>query len=285
MRLGVLTLALVLALANPAATQVLDEYPHTLAEGETGKTDDGFFVRAGHVLDRQLTDGPGARPGRIVLCEFWDVHGTSFADASPFPTTPKPSELYELRCFVDDVILPGYPTFIIYDPPVLAGPAVSTDEITDFAYRSMAFEEPVPAINPATEQIVGISTWLAVTGRLDYPSVSAAAGPVWASVRPELRDVVFTMPNGDTVRCDRATDMTLVWEPANDGTQSSDCSYTFLSNGDNPDFTPVDAEIIATTVWNLYRQTNLQPDERWWTIHAETTSIPVTIRELQAVIN
>jgi hypothetical protein len=288
MRFCVLVIAALVALSLPAGAQVLVESgigDPMIGEGGTGKTDDGFYVTAGHVFDRRLTDGPGAGPGRVVRCEYWEVHGSSFAEASPYPVKPRPGQLYELRCFADDVLLPGYPTFVIHDPSVITGSAVSTEEIALFAYRSMVFEDPAPVTNPSTVQIVGIPTWLAVTGRLDYPSVSAAAGPVWASVRPDLRDVVFTMPNGDTVRCDRTSDMTLVWSAANGATQTSDCSYTFLANGDQPGFEPLRADIIAVTTWDLYRQTNLQPVEHWWTIHRETIAVPVIVRELQAVIN
>ena len=284
MRLGVLIAALLLGLPATASAQAIDAGTAD-PEGETGQTDDGFFVTAGHVGDRRLTDSPGPRPGRVVRCEFWEVFGTSVGDANPFPVAPSEGQLYELRCFVDGVMLPEYPTFIIFDPPVIADPAVSTDEITTYAYRSMTFDAPEPAINPVADQVVGIPTWLAVSSRLDYPSVSAAAGPVWASVRPELRDVVFTMPNGDTVRCDRESDMTLVWDAANGDAQSSDCTYTFTSNGESPDGEPVEAEIVATVTWDLYRETNLRPAEHWWSTHTETTVIPVTVRELQAVIN
>lgn len=288
MRLCVLAAVALVALTVPADAQVLIDSgigDPMNEEGGTGKTDDGFYVTAGHMLDRRLTSGPGPGPGRVVRCEYWEVHGSSFAGASPYPVEPRPGELYELRCSVDDAMLPGYPTLVIHDPAAITGPAVSTDEVALFAYRSMAFEDPAPVTNPTTVQIVGIPTWLAVTGRLDYPSLSAAAGPVWATVRPELRDVVFTMPTGDTVRCDRDSDMTLVWSPAVGADRTSDCSYTFLANGDQPDLAPLRADIIAVTTWDLFRQTNLQPVEHWWTIHRETTTIPVTVRELQAVIN
>lgn len=284
MRLSILISTLVLGLPAAAVAQTISEGTGG-QEGETGQTADGFFVTAGHIDERRLTDTPGPRPGRVVQCEFWEVFGTSLGEANPFPVAPIEGQLYELRCFVDGAMLPAYPTFIIHDPPVIADPAVSTDEITAYAYRSMTFEAPTPAINPVADQIVGIPTWLAVTSRLDYPSVSAAAGPVWASVRPAIRDVVFTMPNGDTVRCGPATDMAVVWDEAAGDNQSSDCTYTFTENGENLDAGPVAAEIIATVTWDLYRQTNLQPAERWWATHVETTVIPVTIRELQAAIN
>lgn len=285
MRLGLLILAALLTLRDPAAAQLGDDYfdpgPGTEIDGST------VHVTAGHADDRRLTTRPGPGPGRTIRCEFWEVLGGATDYVSPLPVSPVAGELYELRCFDDGASLAGYPLFLIYTPGGLPGPAVSTDEITAFAYSSMTFEQPIPAISPAAVQVIGVPTWLAVTSRLDYPEVSAAAGPVWASVRPVLRHVRFTMPDGGTVTCDRSSDMTHVWDPEGGADQTSDCTYTITSNGRGgaDPARPVESEIVATITWDLHRRTNLDPTEHHWAVHTETTTIPITVRELQAVIN
>lgn len=282
---GLVALALGHTAGAQVAAQTFDDTDNPGSGTGTGQTDDGFYVTAGHADDLVFTNGPGGRPGRVIRCEFWDVHGTAFHEVSPFPTTPNPGGFYELRCFEGDVLLPDYPVFITWDPPTIIGPAVSTDELTDWVYRSMTFEPPVLALNPAADQFVGVPTWLAVTSQLDYTSVSAAAGPVWATVRPEVRNVVFDMPNGDEVTCDRTSDMTLVWDPDAGESQATECTYTFTENGENPDGGPVDMQITATITWDLYRQTNLDNVEEWWTTHTEDSTVPITVRELQAAID
>jgi hypothetical protein len=180
-------------------------------------------------------------------------------------------------------MLAGYPQFVIYTPGTITGPVMSTAEVANFAADSITFEAPVPALSPVGEQIVGVPTWLAVTSELDYPAVSAAAGPVWASVRPEFRDVTFTTAIGDEITCDRETGATTLWDPSGPANQSSDCTYTYTSNGSGQDAR--ESEITATITWNLWQRTDQNPAEHFFRTHTETTVIPVTVRELQAVID
>ncbi len=283
MRFCLLAGLALIGLASPSSAATIGD-EETPAGTETTVVDSTLTVTAGHRDDLTITTGGGPRSGRVVTCSWWDVQGGSFHEIEdPGPVVPHEGWAYELRCFADDVMLAGYPQFVIYTPGIITGPVVSTAEVANFAADSITFAVPVPALSPAGDQIVGVPTWLAVTSQLDYPEVSAAAGPVWASVRPEFRDVTFTTAIGDVITCGTASGATTLWNPAGPANQSSSCTYVYTSNGSSQ--SAVDSHITATITWDLWQRTDQNPAEHLFRTHTETTVIPVIVRELQAVID
>ena len=128
--------------------------------------------------------------------------------------------------------------------------------------------------------MVGIPTWLAVVNELQYPTASAAAGPVWVTITPTFRDVRWEFANGDTVRC--TDDVANTWDPAVPGEQqSSACTHTFQSNGDGE---PLDG--MVTITWNIWMESNqTTPATEFWGVAQTRTPLRLDIRELQAVID
>jgi len=281
-------LALVVGITLIVASPAVGAGGSDVGEPGTGTeveiVDSSLTVTAGHVSDLHITSGGGARPGRVIVCSWWDVQGGSFHEIeNPGPVVPTEGWYYEIRCAEDGTMLPTYPRFSVYVPGTVAGPVTSTAEVAAFAVDSITFEAPAPALSPAGAQIVGIPTWLAVTSRLDYADVSAAAGPVWASVRPQFRDVTFTTALGHEVVCDTVAEATILWDPTGPDNQSSTCTYTYTANG--PSESAVESHLTATVTWNLWQRTDQNPAEHFYGTHTETTVIPVTVRELQAVID
>ncbi|MDW3217210.1 MAG: hypothetical protein R8F63_01245 [Acidimicrobiales bacterium] len=174
---------------------------------------------------------------------------------------------------------PTYPVVVVHDPTAAQpGPAITTQTVAAYAVEHIAFESPVIATAPATHHVVGVPTWLAVTNRLDYDAVSAQAGPVWATVRPVFRHVVWDLGNGDRHVC--VGDATAVWQPDRGERQTTECAYTFESAAAGP------FPGSATVIWTIWQQTDQDPTgwEVWGEV-ALTTAVTFAVAELEAAIN
>ncbi len=246
--------------------------------------DHTLIVTAGSERDLTLTATPGRGDGRVIKCGWFQAE---FGDLIIFDIVqlrdPVAGETYMLWCWYadDGTDVPGFPVRVVYQRPVIAGEPATTEETTLFALDSITFAAPALALSPAGEQVVGIPTWLAVTSQLDYPQVSAAAGPVWATVQPVFRDVTWDMGNGDTVTCTLETDATTTWDPTGPPDQTSSCVYVYESNGEGDG----EVHLSATVSWTILQRTNLNPNWHTWGTLSLTTTAPVTVRELQAVID
>lgn len=256
-------------------------------------TDHTLLITAGHRASMRTAAGPGAGTGPTITCG-WFVLDTSTVRIDilqePAPTV---GSTYLLWCWyaADRTSLPGHPVIAEYTGPGLPGDPADADDVGEFALASIDFAAPEQAISPAPVQIVGIESWLAVTSRLDYDTAHANAGPVWVSVRPEFRDVVWDLGNGDEVRCTRDQDATTTWDPARPD-RGSACVYTYESAGAGPtaeavtDGSPAGHrhDISATITWTILRRTFEQDDWRPWRSLSLTTTETVPVTDLQAVI-
>ena len=241
--------------------------------------DNSLLVTAGFSSSLRVTGRPGPGSGPRIRCGWFRLVFGGWPTVQVVQVRrPVIGGTYLLYCWYGygRTLVPGYPLVRVYRGPSLPGSPTSTTEVSRWAVSRIAFERPSLVLNPAGNQIAGVPTWLGVDGRLDYACVSAAAGPVWAAVRPVFKDVVFEMPNGDVVVCARgpATDY---YDPAGPPGQTNDCSYPFSSTGR--------AEIKATLRWRIWQRTDRNPREHYWGMFTLATRADVVVGELQAVIN
>lgn len=281
----ILALAIVAVLANtsPAGAAGTSEGGEstTTTTTDIAVVDSTLAVEVGHESELTLTSSRGGRPGRAILCTWWNIQGISFHDVDDVgPISPVVGMVYEVRCHENGTMLPGFPIFVVYDPLIPPPPTVTVEAVAEHAADSVTFTPPTIEISPSADQVVGVPTWLAVTSDLTYPTVYAAAGPVWAEVTPVLRNVVFDLGNGDSVTCTADTDLYTTWDPSLGDDQTSACTYTYISNGD------ADGEmfITATATWDFAIVGSPAPTVAL-PPHTEVTIIPITVRELQAVID
>ncbi len=229
---------------------------------------------------------PGVRrDGVNIECEFyeWDGEILDFVAVRPYERTLT----YLLDCWIsspgvaveDQPSISGYPKVWPWSrrlPPEV----VNGWEAGEYALNSLNLEAPIPALSPQAEQIVGVPTWLAVTSQLDYPSATAQAGNVWATVTPSFVSAVWDFGNGETARC--TADVATTWDPAlTSAAQDSTCTHTFtVSSGD----TPLNGSVTVTwSVWHTSNET--APGGAWWGNVSRTTPVTFVVRDLQAVIN
>jgi len=250
---------------------------------DVGYNDGTLSVEAGEPGSVTLVATPGQGPvGRPVRCTWHDIVSVG-QDLSwdLEPTIPRPDEIYILKCTHPDdgSGVPGYPLIVQYSPiDPIPGGVVGVTEVAKFAVDSITFEVPAPVLSPPGRQIVGIETWLAVSSQLVYPSASAQAGNTWATVRPVLREAVWTLGDGTTVVC--VIDIATTWDPASPASQSTTCSHVFESvSGPNPFAGRVDVS------WTIYELTDLHPNT-WtvWGVVTRGSQVGFTVGELQSVI-
>ncbi|MEM9204288.1 MAG: hypothetical protein AAGC53_21820, partial [Actinomycetota bacterium] len=170
------------------------------------------------------------------------------------------------------------------DPGLPGGTVVNEYDVAEYAAASINFTLPAFETSPATEQVVGVRTWLAVTSQLDFAPANAAAGPIWATITPQFRDAEWDLGNGDTVTC--TNDATTLWDPAGPETQTTECGYVYTTNEDGEPF-----QGSVTVTWDLF-WTYADPNNPGGSIGpaffgdiSQTTPVEFTVRELQAVID
>jgi hypothetical protein len=243
--------------------------------------DSTLLVWAGSESDLVITGSPGSTGGRLILCSWHDIGHAVDTPALGGVENLVEGHYYYIQChFSDDqTIVAGYPITASYVVGDMPGIAADTAEVARFAVNHLNFESPLPVLSPAGDQIVGVETWLAVTSQLDYPSISADAGPVWATVRPVFRSVTWDMGNGDRVTCTREGGATTVWNRNGSANQSSGCTYVYGANGDG------EFAVNATVTWDILQRNDQNPAEHPWGSLTLATTLTVPVRELQAVID
>ena len=282
----------VLATASPAsgASSADDNLLSPLADPpekpttEVEQSGNTLIVSAGAPGTLTITESPGGGwSGPTIYCGWFDlvIGETSGNIAIVNATDPVVGDNYVLICWTASPVEPisGYPIVVTFPgPATIPGPAVSTGEAAQYAVNSIVFEWPAAELSPGSQQIVGIPSWLAVTSRLHYDPVSAEAGPVWATVRPEFRDATWDLGNGDIRTC--VGDATTTWNLHGPTTQTSACTYTYEKvSGDTPYAAGV------TINWTIYQLTDKSAGawEVWGTISL-TTSLSIDVGQLQATI-
>lgn len=258
------------------------------ARAQTGITvdDDVLVVDAAYPGTLTLTDQPG-RPygGPVLTCAYFSLVFGGLDVFDLVPVAPVRGSSYLWSCWEPgrhpylEPFRPTYPVVVTYDPATAPpGEAITTPTAAAHALASIDFERPAIATAPSAVHVVGVPSWLAVTSRLDYPTASAEAGPVWATVRPVFRDVTWRFGNGDRVVC--VGDATRVWHPGRDDDQTTDCAYAFETSGDGA----FDGQ--ATVTWTIWHRTDRHPNDwRVWGVVQLTTDVNFAVTGLEAAIN
>ncbi len=251
---------------------------------ETRIDDHTLIVTAGAAESLEITGNPGSGSGRTIRCGWFDfiIDGWLVIDVVQIANPEIGQSMLSWCWYADDgTTLAGSPRVVIYTGPTVPGRPTTTEETSQFAIANITFADPVIALNPVGDQVVGIASWLAVTSRLEYPEISAQTGPVWATVRPVFHHVAFDMGNGDIVECTLDGDATTVWDPDGAHNQTSGCTHLYESNGAGDGATT----ISATVTWTIEQQTNLNHAWHHWGSFSLTTTDEIIVRELQAVID
>ena len=246
--------------------------------------DQTLIITAGMAGSLEVTTNPGTGSGRTIRCGWFElvIDGWLVIEIVQV-TAPEIGQSLLSWCWYadNDATLPGFPRIVIYQGPTVPGSPTTTEEAARFAIANITFASPVIELSPTGDQIVGIPTWLAVSSQLDYSQISAQTGPVWVTVKPVFRDVIWHMGSGDTITCTLDGDATTVWDPEGPRNQASECTHLYESNGEDDG----SSTISATVTWTILQQTNLNPAWHLWGDFSLTTTEEITVRELQAVIN
>ncbi len=257
--------------ADPAAPEQVESYI----------VDQTLLVTAGSQESMSIAATPGTGGGPTIICGWFGLlfGGPEVINVGQV-LRPVIGDTYLLWCWYahDLENLSGHPLVATYTGPGVPGEPADEKDVSDFALASMDFVDPALVVNPGATHIVGIDSWLAVSSQLDYHTVHANAGPVWVSVRPRFRNVVWDLGNGDTVSCTRDRDATTVWEP-DVSDQSSECTYTYENSGDG------EYDVSATVTWTIMRRTFRQDAWLPWRDFSLTTTHTMQVAELQAAID
>jgi len=251
--------------------------------------DNSLVVQAAAPGTLELTDNPGTPyDGPRIYCSWFELVFQSTDIEANLAADLVVGDGYVYNCWYTDPWIdpyPGYPIFVFYDPVVdPPGPVITTPDAARFAVDSIDFEPPIVTTSPAAIHVVGVPSWFAVDSQLSYAAASAQAGPVWATVRPEFRDVTWSLGNGDELVC--TNDATRHWDPhARAESTPSECRYTYEAGpGRASEVARLPAS--ATVHWTVWQRTD-RTAGAWVVWGTVSVSTPVDIRviELQAAIN
>lgn len=245
-------------------------------------TDTGYTVQASDAGSLTVVDAPRSSPvGTWIECSYFHLASIDAPVELTASVVPRVWGVYQLACWhePDHVVVAGYPVVVQYDPLDPVPGLVDVVDVAEFALSRLDLESPTVELSPATAQIVGIETWLAVVSELDYPEVTAQAGLAWATVRTTFVDAVWELGDGSTVTCDEEVDV--VWDPSLTGEQqASACTYAFVETSPEGGY-----RASATVTWAFDWINNEAPDGFVpWTTLSLTTPVTIEVDQLQAVI-
>jgi hypothetical protein len=212
-----------------------------------------------------LTGGRGEGDGAVV-----DVDRSATVD-------PVAGEIYSLAC-TDETGARVRNGLVRFDPADPFGGVAAVERAMEQARRQLALPLPEPRLNPPTEQLVGLSTWLWVDGPWQEGSATAAIGAVSATVTARPLRVDWDLGDGATVTCDAG----VRYDPSRPpGEQESSCTHVFttstqrLPGGQRT----VTATVVYAVEWSASTGAGGELGEL-----SRSASIPVRVREAQALI-
>jgi hypothetical protein len=190
---------------------------------------------------------------------------------------PEPGEPYVLTCSdqTGRLVVNRLTTF---DPADPFGGIAATERALEEARRRLDLPRPEPAVNPPTEQLVGVPTWLWVDGPWQETSATAAVGSVAATVTARPVRVEWDMGDGTTVTCDAGQRYDPTRSPAE---QQSPCTHVFTVSSAAPTGgqVTVTATVVYAVGWSATTGEGGDLGEL-----SRSATIPVTVREAQALI-
>jgi hypothetical protein len=190
---------------------------------------------------------------------------------------PVEGERYVFACF-DEAGQRVEISIRVFDPGDPFGGVAAVERAMEQARRQLALPLPEPRLNPPTEQLVGLSTWLWVDGPWQEGSATAAIGAVSATVTARPLRVDWDLGDGATVTCDAG----VRYDPSRPpGEQESSCTHVFttstqrLPGGQRT----VTATVVYAVEWSASTGAGGELGEL-----SRSASIPVRVREAQALI-
>lgn len=202
-------------------------------------------------------------------------------------SAPIDDQLYMFACWAD--IRPDaadWATTVFAEPrryepaePTPDPGPVDVDDIVDAIFdRRILDPTPVEVeLNPSGDQVVHVDTWLHVADDWNYEPVTAHAGPVEVTVSIRPIGFVFDPADGNPpMVCASRGERYDPEQPAD--RQDTDCSYTYRRASVEP------YPATGTVSWAVRYDSNVDGGRDLAPI-SEVTPIPMTVRELQAVID
>lgn len=190
------------------------------------------------------------------------------------PITPAAGDRVALICH-DEAGNEAYKRIFVYDSANPFGPLEAAERAADEARKLLPLHPPNVELSPpaSAAQLVGLATWFWVTDPWEPLRASATLDTVTSTVVATPTSMTFTLDDGTAFSCDGpGTPYDTTRDPAE---QQSDCTHTFERSGS----TLVTATITYATSWTATTGVGGDLDDV-----TRTTSLPLTIREAQAVI-
>ncbi|HEX7097037.1 MAG TPA: hypothetical protein VF183_14210 [Acidimicrobiales bacterium] len=143
---------------------------------------------------------------------------------------------------------------------------------------------PAPSIAtspPPDRLVVGFETWLAIPDPIDAPVASAQAGHLWAIAVPVPAAVTYELGDGTTLRCEGPP---VTGPPGVRADERPDCArHTYLDSRSDDGIGWYTVRVTVT--YDVWVTTSEDPTPQLVdSIEGPTTELPVTVREIQAVI-
>ena len=230
----------------------------------------------------------GSRSGSKLSCGYFaaDLSSGTPSDGVPVvnyadgPVDPQAGETYWLAC-TDENGQRVYAQPRTYDPADPLNNVAAAERATEEARRQLNLPLPAPVLNPPKNQLVGLRSWLWVDGGWSAGSATASVGAVSSTVTAVPVAVEWDMGDGSrTVTCRNPGTPYDVNKPPE--LQTSDCSYVYINSSykEAGGVYTVTATVRYEVSWRASTGAggNLGPVTR-------TTTIPVKVIEVQAVIN
>ena len=270
-----IVLALVIGLVELVSVRPVAADPGSGQQPSGDSNSDTGVIAA--TAGQEFTGGAGASSSKprcwyqVADVEVIDDTGVGVDEeyTRPNPSTGMPETLYVRHC-------PEGDSYVWV-------PVVDVDDLIDDASDRVSTVVPFPETNmnpdPAVGGLVNVGLWLAVTDPGPV-SVTAAVGPVWATVTAVYQRTTWEMGNGDVVECDGLGVPIVDWNTAEQGP----CGYTyrwpsapkFTGTDDLAYHASVTGHWLVTFTTSTGRSGSLDPIER-------TTEFNYQVREIQTV--
>ncbi|HEV8295938.1 MAG TPA: hypothetical protein VGQ20_01530 [Acidimicrobiales bacterium] len=270
------------------------------ASGEAGYRDG--YVFAGYIEHPvEVAEATTNRPRRPVRwCVHWPMslapgtdrrdHYLTAAEVQRISREQRgqliPGRQYVLLCYWAGDEYPDAVSVITYNPRDPTSGQVTTIETVETYARDL-LQPPAPAVSitpPAGRLVVGFETWLATPSSLVTAPRTAQAGPLWATA--DAVPVSITYDMGDDAEGSRFT-CPAPNRPEAAGTRDEDRpSCTRYTYRDSHRATGVgNFTVTATVTYEVWLVTSDDPVRHVAdTIAGPPTELPVTVREIQALI-
>lgn len=195
--------------------QIIDETPTAIVVSSPGGALDSYERGRG---------GSGAR-WTCRYFPFTGVGGGLAIDHLSDGVNPVEGDLVALYCF-DQTGALVRSEILVYDPGDPMAGLFAAERAAERALGELELPQPQIATNPAGDQLVGLPTWLWLTGGWGPLSTSASIGGVTSTVTATPRHVDWDLGDGTSLRCDGPG---VPYDPAaRAASQTSDCATTFI---------------------------------------------------------